>query len=204
MGKSDPDVLCLKICLAIIGAFILVILATGGLCGADLIAIFERETDRPFAINARQQLAAQISVESAWRPNACSQYACGLAQFTAPTWDDISPYTKPSCEGVDYRDPACSIRSQIVYMRRLLYRYRGSASRTDQWAMAWAAYNGGPGWIDKERRRCRSVAGCDPTQYFQHVQDECIRAEWACRENTAYPGKILRAMDRAPASYYGE
>ena len=142
-------------------------------------------------------LAAQIQVESAWRPDVSSPYAHGLAQFTKPTYGDVAPLTVASCADVSIFDPSCSIRAQIVYMRKLLYRYRYSASVKDQWAFAWAAYNGGAGWISREKRRCKQATDCDPRRYWNHVERHCIRAQWACKENRSYPRKILKAMARS-------
>ena len=78
-------------------------------------------------------------------------------------------------------------------MRRLLHRYRLTRAR---WPFAWAAYNGGPGWIGREHARCRRQPGCDPRQWYGHVERHCIRARWACEENRAYPRKIERALPR--------
>ena len=162
---------------------------------ALLLNIFSTEVERAAVPNWAPQLAAQIDVESNWRPAAQSKYATGRAQFTPPTWRDIAPYTSPSCSGKPETDPACSIRSQIVYMRRLMHRYRYAATPADQWAFAWAAYNGGPGWIKKENARCRRRPGCSPSRWWGHVAKRCIRADWACRENWDYPKKILRRID---------
>ena len=160
-----------------------------------LLSIFLGEVQSAHVQDWTNQLHAQITVESAWRPNACSAYACGLAQFTLPTWGDISPLTRPSCEGVDYKDPACSVRSQIVYISRLVRKYDAKSNR-DKWQFAWAAYNGGPGWINREIRKCRAIAGCDPRVWDKNVADIHIRAGWAQKENRAYPKKILREMGK--------
>ena len=159
-----------------------------------LLAIFSAEVDRAGVEAWQPQLHAQVTVESHWRPSVCSAYACGLAQFTDPTWSDIAPYTRPSCADLPPTDPACSIRSQIVYMSRLMRRYDDAQTDVDQWRMAWAAYNGGPGWIRKERRRCKRRVGCDPDVWLGNVADQCMRAEWACDENRAYPLKIEAAL----------
>ncbi len=156
-----------------------------------LLPVFEAELARAGVKRWSPQLAAQIQVESAWKPDARSKYAAGLAQFTPATWQDIAPRADPSCAGKPETDPACSIRSQIVYMRRLLSRYRSSLTAGDRWAFAWAAYNGGPGWITREKSRCKRKPNCNPSRWWRNVERHCIRAGWACRENRAYPKKIL-------------
>ena len=157
--------------------------------------VFEAEVARAGVEAWAPVLHAQITQESAWDPNARSKFAAGLSQFTPPTWADISPHTDPSCAGQPETDPACSIRSQIVYDRRLMHRYRRAATPRDRWAFTLAAYNGGPGWISREKRRCRRAPGCAPARWFHHVERHCLRAAWACRENRAYPRRILARVD---------
>ena len=161
-----------------------------------LLSIFATEVERAGVVDWAGRLAAQIQVESAWRPEARSKYAAGLAQFTPATWSDIAPYTDPSCAGEPETDPACSIRSQIVYMRRLLARYRFSATAAERWAFAWAAYNGGPGWISREKARCKRKPDCNPSRWWRNVERHCLRARWACGENRAYPVKIVRRLEQ--------
>ena len=155
--------------------------------------IFEAELDRSNLDRFAPQLAAQVQVESAWRPEARSKYAAGLAQFTPPTWGDVAPATVPSCADQPETDPACSLRAQHLYMRQLMRLFGDSPAR-DRWAFTWASYNGGYGWIRREKYRCSLAVGCDPRRWWGHVARHCIRADWACTENRAYPDKILRAM----------
>ena len=162
-----------------------------------LFSIFTVEVEQAGVQAWSGQLAAQIQVESAWRPNARSKYAAGLAQFTSATWSDIAPLTDPSCAGEPETDPPCSIRSQIVYMKRLLSRYKYSATVSDRWAFAWAAYNGGAGWITREKSKCKRKPSCNPSRWWRNVERHCLRAGWACTENRAYPKKILAHLPRS-------
>ena len=143
------------------------------MCTGILLAILLAEVNAANVEPWTKQIHGQVITESACRPDACSIYACGLAQFTLPTWGDISPLTQPSCEGVDYKDPACSVRSQIVYMSRLMRKYETRTNR-DKWQFAWAAYNGGPGWINREVRKCKSIIGCDPRTWKDNVENICF------------------------------
>ena len=81
-------------------------------------------------------------------------------------------------------------------MSKLLRRYKSVDSYKDRWRFAWAAYNGGPGWINREIRKCKTIAGCNPYVWTGNVESICFRAAWACKENRAYPKKIIRAMER--------
>ena len=155
--------------------------------------IFDAEISRSKLNQFAPQMAAQVQVESAWRPEARSKYAAGLAQFTPPTWGDIAPATVPSCSDQTGTDPACSLRAQNLYMSRLLGLFSDSPA-PDRWAFAWASYNGGYGWIRREKYKCKLAVRCDPRRWWGHVAKYCIRADWACSENRSYPDKILRAM----------
>ncbi len=159
---------------------------------AGLIAVFDAEVERAGMTQHRSLLAAQVQQESAWDCEARSRYAAGCAQFTSPTWGQYSVEVRPSCEGVPRTDPACSFRAQSLYMKRLLNLYRMSASPREQEALALAAYNGGPGWIRREKRRCKQDSRCSPNRWFGHVEDHCLRSEWACRENREYPVRNSR------------
>ena len=138
------------------------------------------------------QYAGQVWTESAGNANARSRFAAGLAQFTPPTWRDISPKTDPSCEGIPAIDPNCSVRAQVVYMRilRRPFKFLGD----EQWLFAQVSYNGGLGWTKRERRLCAALPWCNPNKWWKHVEKTCHpkRAGWACKENREYPRRIRR------------
>ena len=159
---------------------------------AALLFIFDTEIKRAGMEQYRPLLAAQIRQESAWNCEAKSRFAAGCAQFTPPTWEQYSLEVRPSCKDIPPTDPACSFRAQSLYMGRLLRSYRASATSRDRSAFALAAYNGGSGWIAREKRRCKQDPRCDPLRWWGHVADKCIRASWACKENREYPDRIFR------------
>ena len=161
-----------------------------------LLSMFDAEVERAGMMQYRSLLAAQIQHESGWDCEARSRYASGCAQFTAPTWDQYSVEVTPSCEGVPPTDPPCSFRAQSLYMKRLLNSYRMSATSRDQEAFALASYNGGAGWIRREKRRCKKEPRCSPNRWFGHVEDHCIRSELACSESRRYPVRIARSESR--------
>ena len=43
-------------------------------------------------------------------------------------------------------------------------------------AMADAAYNGGMAGLQRERRACQITAGCDPAQWWGHVEQRCLKS----------------------------
>lgn len=160
----------------------------------------ERTAARHFGLDAPvARLAAQIHQESAWNPRAASAYAQGLTQFTPAT----ARWIPTICGDVgppDVWDPAWSLRAQSCYMafltRRIVpFRYAGPMSRCSRWAFALRAYNGGEGWLNKERLAAQR-AGADANNW-RAVEPHRVRAKWAHSENTDYPRRILLTLEPA-------
>lgn len=72
--------------------------------------------------------------------------------------------------------PDLQIRIIVLMIRdnyKALYSVKDPLSRLQ---MTDAAYNGGLGWILKERRVCGLAKGCDPGLWFGHVENHCLRS----------------------------
>ena len=70
-----------------------------------------------------------------------------------------------------------------------------------------AAYNGGRGGVNAERRACAMANGCDPAQWFGHVDGHCLKSKAAlygqrsaCDINRHHVEDVVKA--RAP-KYHG-
>lgn len=146
-------------------------------------------------------MAAQIAQESSWRDDAESPYAQGLAQFTPGTADWISDIY-PTLGAPSVWNPQWAIRALVRYDRYIWQRQAAdAATECDQWAFTLSGYNGGPGWVNRDRRQCERAAGgkpppcgsCDPARWWGHVAEhpDPRRADWAVRENRDYPRRIL-------------
>lgn len=120
---------------------------------------------RPLTANARMvwglsapiaTFAAQIHQESAWRPDAQSPYAQGLAQFTPDTAKWIAGlYT--DLEGADVWNPAWALLALVRYDRWLWERLGHAANECERMAMVLASYNGGLGHVNRETRACKAA-----------------------------------------------
>lgn len=160
----------------------------------------EREAQRNFGIDAPvARLAAQVHQESGWRANAASAYAQGLAQFTPATARWL-PTVCPAVGEPDPWDAQWALRAQACYMAWLLnrvkpYRHAGGMTECTRWMFAFRAYNGGEGWLNRERMAAQR-AGADANDWAA-VAPHRVRATWAHKENTDYPRRILLRLEPA-------
>jgi soluble lytic murein transglycosylase-like protein len=156
--------------------------------------LLEREAVGRFGLSAPVALlAAQLHQESHWRTDARSPYAQGLAQFTPATAAWI-PGVCADLGPPNVWDARWSIRAQACYMRHLHRQLADAATPCDRWAMTLSAYNGGLGWLSRDRRLA-SDKGSDPARWFDHVEQYSKRAAWAIRENRDYPRRILLQLE---------
>lgn len=134
--------------------------------------------------------AAQVHQESAWQPGAVSRVgAAGLAQFM-PTTSRWIATVSPDLATNDSFNPAWALRALVTYDRWLHNRV-SAAKVCDRMAMALSAYNGGLGWIARDKALASSQ-GLDPLAWFDGI--ELVNAgrsasNWT--ENRAYPRRIL-------------
>lgn len=155
---------------------------------ADLI----RASQSVWGLNAPIPVfAGQIHQESAWRPDVCSPYACGLTQFTPATAEWIAQTYRVELASVDARkarfDPLWAIRALVRYDRHLYDRAPGHTPCDRMWA-ALRHYNGGAGHWYKEAKHA-----ADPLDRSS-VDAQCGKASRSvkhCPENVGYPKRIL-------------
>lgn len=136
--------------------------------------------------------AAQVHQESGWREDARSPFAGGLAQFTPDTANWISRAYNDELASNDPFNPSWALRALVRYDRHLWDRAVPAASDCDRMAFVLSAYNGGLGWIQRDRRKA-GEDGADVARYWlPHVEHyNAGRAEHFFRENRGYPRRIL-------------
>lgn len=136
--------------------------------------------------------AAQIHKESTWNPHAKSPYAEGLSQFTPDTAKDVSK-KYPELVANEPLDPTWSIRAMLLYDLDLKTRV-DAINECNDWAFTFAMYNGGPGWIWREKNLAEE-AGVDRNTYWNAVENfNAGRRADAKAENQGYPKKILYTL----------
>lgn len=83
-----------------------------------------------------------------------------------------------------YRRPDLQLRALILMNRdnfQALHRTAGQGA--DLLAFTDAAYNGGLGGVQAERRACAAAKGCDPRRWFGHVEHRCLKSRAALYGN---------------------
>ena len=139
-------------------------------------------------------LLGQITQESRWDPNAVSPVgATGLAQFMGATQrlmeraygDDLRGLGGP-------REPQWAIRAYLLLMKENVLAFRRAPDRLTRYYFGAAAYNGGPGYL----RRERDAAG--GSWDWETVRAFCreFRSDASCVENVEYPDHALRFAPR--------
>ena len=141
--------------------------------------------------------AGQIEQESAWRPNVCSPYACGLTQFTKDTAEWIAGRYGDLSSG-DRFNPQWAMRAMVRYDHYLYAMVPAAAEARDRFAFVLSGYNGGLGNLRRDIAICMRTPGCDALRWFGHVELYSNRAAWAFKENRGYPRVIL---DRRQFTY---
>lgn len=153
-----------------------------------------RESRAVWGITAPTALfGAQIQTESAWRPGAHSIYAAGLSQFI-PSTADMMERKYPELGNDGPLNPQWAIRALVRYDHDI---YRGRfvnavppASECDKWGFVLSGYNGGEGWISRDRAQCEQRAGCDPSRWYGHVERYTTRSASNAQQNREYMKRI--------------
>lgn len=141
--------------------------------------------------------AAQIHQESNWRSTAKSPYAEGLTQFTPATAKWISEIYPDLGTAAPY-SPSWAMRAMVRYDLHILagvkpWQARGIAD-CDKWAFALSGYNGGPGWISRDRKQAKGTGAC-PDVWWGAVERYSTRSAAAFKENRHYVNRILNGLE---------
>lgn len=143
---------------------------------------------------------AQVEQESSWNPNAKSPYAGGLAQFTPATADWIDG-VYPDLGPAQPYNPQWALRALVRYDRHLFEHVGGVTSECDGFAFTLAGYNGGPGWVQKDRHAA-AVRGIDSARYWDAVElVNAGRSAANFAENRGYPRRIIRTLQPRYAAW---
>jgi len=135
--------------------------------------------------------AAQVHQESLWRSDARSPVgAQGIAQFMPETSYWIATVYPQTLGNAQPFNPSWSLRALVVY-DLLLYKQNQASNACEQWAMTLAAYNGGQGWVNRDRKLALAK-GADELAWFDSIERfNSGRSISNFTENRNYPRTIL-------------
>lgn len=136
--------------------------------------------------------AAQIHQESTWRADAKSPVgAKGLTQFMPATAAWISGLYASELGSNQPNNPSWAMRALVNYNRWHWDRI-SAASDCDRWAFVLSAYNGGLGWVQRDRKLA-GTKGLDAGRYWGGVESvNAGRSAANFRENRGYPQRIIQ------------
>lgn len=74
-------------------------------------------------------------------------------------------------------DPRLQLRAMVLKDYQNYKLILKASSPEDRLAFAYAAYNGGVGGLNSDRRACAATPGCDPGKWFGHVEFTSLKAK---------------------------
>lgn len=135
--------------------------------------------------------AAQIHQESRWKFDAKSPVgAQGLGQVMPSTATWLAQKFPNALGKIEPYNPIWSMQALVSYDLWLANRIKAS-SPCEQGALMLSAYNGGLGWVIRDRKLA-SAKGADPLTWFGSVEyHNAGRSAANFKENRSYPRFIL-------------
>lgn len=146
---------------------------------------------------AREEGAGLGQLTRAWRADGAVRFDA-LAEMR-----DRHPALRELDWATIYQRPDLQMRAVVLKVRGDFQALRAVVDPLQRLAMADAAYNGGLGGVNNERRACQLAAGCDPQRWWDHVELKCLKSRAAlyagrspCDINRHHVVDVLR--HRAP------
>lgn len=143
------------------------------------------------AAQVEQETCITLTHSKCWNPRAelktDREYGFGLGQITVTdrfnTFTELRQQNRDALgrwEWKDRYDPRMQLRA-LTLMDRSLYQSMGFAANSyERMALQFAGYNGGRGGVLKDRLVCRETTGCDPTRWFENIENTSTksRVKW--------------------------
>jgi hypothetical protein len=114
------------------------------------------------------QITRAFRLNGALRFDALADQRNAHPELAGWTWGNV------------YQRPDLQLRAMVLMSRDNYKRiHQLVANPTDALAFADAAYNGGMGGVQSDRRLCGMKAGCDPQKWFGNVEATCTKSKRA-------------------------
>jgi hypothetical protein len=112
------------------------------------------------------QLTRAYNKDGSTRFDAIAEVSGQHPALRELSWDNV--YHRPDLQLIAI---LLKNRGDFIYFDRLLTRKLVAVQMAD------AAWNGGRGGVQNERRACGLTKGCDPQQWFGHVELVCLKSK---------------------------
>lgn len=119
---------------------------------------------------AREEGAGLGQLTRAWRADGTLRFDA-LAEMR-----DRHPALRELSWGNIYQRPDLQLLAVVLKVRGDFSALAAVRDPMQRLTMANAAYNGGLGGVQAERRACGLRAGCDPQQWWGHVENTCLKS----------------------------
>lgn len=146
---------------------------------------------------SREEGAGLGQLTRAWYPDGRLRFDA-LAELR-----DRHPALRESSWATIYNRPDLQLRAVVLKVRDDYTSLRMVSDPGERLAMTDAAYNGGLGGLQKERRACGLKADCDPQRWWSNVEATCLKSRRplyggrsACDINRRHVADVL--VVRAP------
>lgn len=120
---------------------------------------------------SREEGAGLGQITRAYRPDGSLRFDA-LAEMR-----DRHPALRELSWGNVYSRPDLQLAGVVLKVRDDYRTLRLVTDPMQRLAMADAAYNGGIGGLQAERRACGLRAGCDPHRWWGHVEATCLKSK---------------------------
>lgn len=127
----------------------------------------------------REEGAGLGQITRAWRPDGTLRFDA-LAELRRRHSTELAELSWANV----YTRPDLQIRAVVLKSRDNFKQFLPtSANYFEALAFGDAAYNGGVGGLNRERRACRIDPNCDHTRWFGHVERLCLKSRAALYGN---------------------
>lgn len=120
---------------------------------------------------SREEGAGLGQLTRAWRPDGSLRFdALAEMRQQHPALTDLSWATI-------YQRPDLQLRAVVLKVRSDFAALSAVSDRSERLRFADAAYNGGLGGLQRERRACGLQPSCDPQRWHGHVERVCLKSK---------------------------
>jgi hypothetical protein len=148
-------------------------------------------------LTQREEGAGLGQLTRAWHPDGRLRFDA-LAEMR-----DRHPALRELDWATIYQRPDLQVRALVLMSRGNWQALRPVADPMERLAMTDAAYNGGLGGVQRERRACQLTSGCDPGRWWGHVEAHCLKSRVplystrsACDINRHHVADVWKRMPR--------